>query len=351
MQVFYTTLIVTFILGLIARVTSNKYKYIKYFLVIVVVVIFVSVAGSRSGIGDTYFYKHTYELLAQNPTIPNDGRDIGFVMFQLILISISTNPQFLVFFTALVTNISNVFMLYRYHNYFELQLFMLITSGYWLTTMNGIRQAMAAAVLFACTPLIIKKKFWQYCLIVILLCSIHESALIMIPVYFVVQEKPWSKKIWTMIALLGIGLILYDVLEPFIFEILGSTNYGHYSEFDEGGSSLIRTFIAIVPVIGSYLFKDKLEKEWPDSKVFVNMCLINGIILCFSMYNWIFARLSYYFLPYSFILLPYLLMKWPNLRQKGLLYYGFIVCYFIFMYYEQVIQGLGLRYESVISLF
>ena len=351
MQVFYTTLIVTFILGLITRLTSNKYKYIKYFFVFVITAIFVGVAGSRTGIGDTYFYKHTYELLAQNPVLPEDGRDIGFVIFQLILISISTNPQFLVFFTALITNVSTVFTMYRYHNYFELQLFMFITSGYWLTTMNGIRQAMAAAILFACTPLIIKKKFWLYCLIVVLLCSIHESALIMIPLYFVVQEKPWSKKIWMMIGFLGVGLILYDILEPIIFEILGNTNYGHYSEFDEGGSSFIRAFIGLLPVIGSYLFKDKLAKEWPESKVFVNMCLINGIILCFSMYNWIFARLTYYFQPYAFVLLPYILMQWPNLKQKRLLYYGFLVCYFIFMYFEQVIQGLGLGYQSIISLF
>ena len=152
-------------------------------------------------------------------------------------------------------------------------------------------------------------------------------------------------------AVLGIGFILYDVLEPIIFEVLGETNYGHYSEFDEGGSSFIRTFIGALPIIGAYLFRDKLENDWPESGIFVNMSLINMLILCFSMYNWIFARLSYYFLPYTFVLLPYLIMKWPNIKERRILYYGFLVCYFIFMYYEQVIQGLGLEYRMIIDLF
>lgn len=351
MQTFYLLLVITFLLGLFIRMIKQEYRMMKLFFVILIASMFIFIAGLRTGIGDTYFYKHSYTLLAQNPVLPEDGRDIGFVIFQLALITISTNPQFLVFATALITNLCNIIGLYRYHNFFELQLYMFITSGYFLTTMNGIRQAMVAAILFAATPLIIKNKKWLYFLLILLLFNIHESALVMIPVYFIVREKPWSKKIWMLIAALGVGLILYDVLEPIVFEMLGETNYGHYSSFDEGGSSFIRTFISALPVIGAYFFKDQLEKDWPESGIFVNMSLINTIILCFSMYNWIFARLSYYFLPYTFVLLPYLIMKWPNVKEKRIIYYGFIICYFIFMYYEQVIQRLGLGYQMISAGF
>ena len=54
------------------------------------------------------------------------------------------------------------FTMYRYHNYFELQLFMFITSGYWLTTMNGIRQAMAAAIVTCLYTINYKKKSFGY---------------------------------------------------------------------------------------------------------------------------------------------------------------------------------------------
>lgn len=336
-------------MGLITRITSNRYKYIKCLFVFLIAAIFIGVSGTRTGIGDTYFYKHSYELLVQNPVLPPDGRDIGFVIFELILISISSDPQILVFATSLITQGLNVMSLYKYHNYFELQLFMYITSGYWLTTMNGIRQALAASILFIATPLIIKGKFKWYFLLVIFLSIFHESALIMIPIYFFVREEPWSKRMMKLIGILIVGLVLYDVLEPIMFKALENTQYGNYSSFDEGGSSFIRTFIGILPVIGAYIFKDKIKEEWPEGQIIVNMCLVNGIILCFSLYNWIFARLTYYFQPYAFILLPYLIMKWPNIKQKRLLYYGFLVCYFMFMYFEQVMQGLGLGYQSIIK--
>lgn len=350
MQIFYLLLGSTFLLGLLVRIINKDYKLAKLFFVCIIALLFILVAGLRTGIGDTYMYKHAYELMVQNPVLPEDGRDIGFVIFQLILISISTNAQFLVFSTAFITNLCNVIGLYRYHNYFELQLFMFITSGYFLTTMNGMRQAMIASMLFVATPLIVKNKKWLYFLLILLGFNIHQSALIMIPVYFVVQEKPWSKRILIMISLLGIGFILYDVLEPIIFELLGETNYGHYSEFDAGGSSFIRAFISALPVVGAYFLKDRLE-DWPESGIFINMSLLNCIILCFSMYNWIFARLTYYFLPYTFVLLPYLIMKWPHIKEKRILYYGFIVCYFIYMYYEHVIQGLGLGYRMISGIF
>ena len=350
MNIFYFLLISTFLLGLISRIINKNYKIIGILFPLIIASLFILVAGFRTEIGDTYFYKHSYELLVQNPMLPEDGRDIGFTVFQLCLISISTNPQFLVFVTSLITNLCTIIGLYRYRNYFELQVYMFITSGYFLTTMNGIRQAMVAAILFCATPLILKNRKWLYFLLVILLFNIHESALIMIPVYYIVREEPWSKRIMLLVAFLGIGLVLYDILEPIIFDLLGSTNYGHYSEFDEGGSSFMRTFIAFLPVAGAYILRKDL-KSWDNGKVFINMSLLNFIVLCFSMYNWIFARLSYYFLPYTFVLLPYLIMRWPNIKEKRILYYGFILCYFIYMYYEHVIQGLGLGYKMIPGIF
>lgn len=338
MIVFYTVLVLTYLLGLIITLGSEKYQVLKYIILLVVITISVMVAGFRDSIGDTYFYKHSYNLLAKNPVINWEGKDIGFSIFQLILISISDNPQFLVLVTSLITQSLNIITLHTYKNLYELQVYMYITSGYWLTSMNGMRQAMAASIIFVGTPLLIKGKFLYYFFIIIIASSFHSSALVMLPIYFIVREKTWSKKIWLMIGALGIGFILYDILEPMIFNLLGGTNYGHYSEFDEGGSSFIRAFIATLPVIGAYLLKDEL-KQWPESGIFINMSLLNCIILFFSMYNWIFARLTYYFLPYTFVLLPYLIMKWPNVKEKRILYYGFLVCYFIFFYTETRMTG------------
>ena len=61
--------------------------------------------------------------------------------------------------------------------------------------MNGMRQCLAAAILFIFNDLIVKGKFKLYLGVVLIVSTIHASALIMIPVYFIVRQDAWSKKL------------------------------------------------------------------------------------------------------------------------------------------------------------
>ena len=187
---FYSTIISTYIFYLLARFAYDKnFKGKAIFFSVIVALILVFLSGLRSGIGDTPFYKHSYELLVQNPNQFKFDGDFALNLLSLFLMQISTDPQILIFTVALITNILNVIMFNKYRSYLKLQVYMYITSGYYITTMNGLRQCLAAALLFACTQLIIKGKFIPYCICVILISTFHESALMMIPIYFVVRQE------------------------------------------------------------------------------------------------------------------------------------------------------------------
>lgn len=351
MTVFYTVLVLTYLLGLIITLGSKNLRLLKYIILLVIITIFVMVSGFRDGIGDTPYYKHSYTLLANNPFISLDGKDIGFAIFQLILINISTNPQFLVLVTSFITQSLNIIGMYKYRSLYELQVYMYITSGYWLTSMNGIRQAMAAAIIFSATSNIINGHFFIYCSIVIFASLFHGSALVMIPIYFIVRETPWSKRIRQLMILIVISFFLYDILEPVFYKLIENTSYSEYNHYSEGGSSFMRAVISLIPIMLAYYFREEIAEKWPESGIFINMSLINSIILFFSMYNWIFARLTYYFQLYNFILLPFIISVLPNFKERRIVYYGFLLCYFFFMYYEQVIGLMGVGYRSVITLF
>ena len=47
----------------------------------------------------------------------------------------------------------------KYSKVFELEIFIYIAAGYFLITMNGVRQALVASILFGCTNLIINNKW------------------------------------------------------------------------------------------------------------------------------------------------------------------------------------------------
>ncbi|MGL5550638.1 MAG: EpsG family protein, partial [Culicoidibacterales bacterium] len=291
MNFFYLTLIVTFFLAFAARLFLNRKRKPNLFWSILLIIVFVSIAGLRRGIGDTGEYVHLFGLVADGSvTIATEGFEVGFILFLKILTYISTDPQIMIFVTSLIIHTCNIWTLRAYASLFELQTYIYIASGFFLTLMNGMRQGMAAAVVFASTKLIIENKFKWYLAVVLVMTTVHTSALIMIPVYFIVRETAWSKRIMKIILFSSIALLLAQPLISILFQLLEGTRYGGYSSFNEGGSSILRTVIAAIPVVLAYIGRERLKEEWPESNVFVNMSIINLIIYSFSLVNWIFAR-------------------------------------------------------------
>lgn len=351
MATMYATLISTFILSLISRLANDKkYRALAIFWMLIAATILIVFSGFRTGsIGDTGMYMHSYELYASNPSTVKFDRDPGFAILNLILIQFSSNPQTLVVITSLIVNLFNMIVFYKYSSYLELQVYIYIASGYLTVTMNGMRQCLAAAILFILNSLIIKGKFKLYLVSVLIVSTIHASALIMIPVYFIVRQEAWSKKVVTMTILASIGVVFYNILSPILFKLLENTQYGGYSQFNEGGSSVIRTIVNIVPIVLAYIKRDELKEKWPESNIFVNMALLNVIFVAFGMFNWIFNRFTLYMQLYNFILIPYMIRYCFKGKERRLLYYGILICYFIFLYREQVI-GMNMSYPSVLKL-
>lgn len=351
MATMYATLISTFILSLISRLANDKkYRTLAIFWMLIAATILIVFSGFRTGaIGDTGMYMHSYRLYASDLSKVKFDRDSGFIILNLILIQFSNNPQTLVFITSLIVNLFNMIVFYKYSSYLELQVYLYIASGYLTVTMNGMRQCLAAAILFIFNNLIIKGKFKVYLVIVLIASTIHASALIMIPVYFIVRQEAWSKKVMIMAILASVGVVFYNVLSPILFKLLENTQYAGYAEFNEGGSSIMRTIVNIIPIVLAYIKRDELKEIWPESNIFVNMALINVIFVAFGMFNWIFNRFALYMQLYNFILIPYMIRHCFKGKERRLLYYGVLICYFIFFYREQVI-GMNMSYHNVLKL-
>ena len=351
MDVFYTTLLITFVFSIGSRLFGKKNKYIEYTMAFIAILMMILVAGLRANIGDTYVYVDHYKQLANFTTLSQVEKDKGYTLFTLFLYQVSTDPQFMIFITALITQLCNLWTMFKYRNLFELQTYMYIASGLYLVTMNGIRQSMTAAILFACTYLIIEGKFKMYLLVVLLISTIHGSALIMIPVYFIVRNEAWTKVTFKIIGISTVCFLFFAQFMPIMFKLLENTQYAVYEDVfasgQEGGASIIRFIVNSVPVILAYVYREHIKEKWPQSNIFINISILNLIVMAFSLYNWIFARFSIYFQLYNFILLPYIIKEcFSNRKERDLIYVMFLICYFIFFYREQVIGGLGLMYRS-----
>ena len=94
MGVFYATIVSTYIFNILARISyDKKYRGLAIFWGVLVATILVLVSGLRYGIGDTPFYKHSYNLLVKNPDLFKFEGDFALNLLSLFLMQISTDPQ------------------------------------------------------------------------------------------------------------------------------------------------------------------------------------------------------------------------------------------------------------------
>ncbi|WP_020062959.1 EpsG family protein [Bacillus sp. 123MFChir2] len=350
MTILWMNLAIVFILSFFARYfavpVTTGHALIKpnQLLVLMTSLSLVLVAGLRSNIGDTYFYMHAYTVTDFNWEYIQKNKDMGFNIFQMVLQRYTDDPQVMVFSTALITNVLIVFILYKYSRLIDLSLYVYITSGMYLTSMNGIRQYLAAAIIFAATKYILDGNWKKYILIVLLASTFHQSALVLIPIYFLIRRKAWSSTTFILLFLAVLIVIGFNQFSEVFFAAIGDTQYGHYKDFHEGGANILRVAVDAAPLILAYLGRKRLRELFPKSDYIVNLSLLGTVFMLISTQNWIFARFAIYFGLYQLILISWVVKLFTKKDQK-FIYYAIVVCYFVYFVYEHVIT-LRIIYKS-----
>lgn len=315
-------------------------------LVFLAAVCLVCISGLRTNIGDTINYINIYTENDFTWEYIYSQKDMGFGILQMLLKKISDDPQILIFTTAMVTNVLIIMVLYKYSRLFELSTFVYITGGLHLVSMNGIRQVLAASIIFTATKYLINGNFVKYTLIVLIASTFHQSALILIPIYFLVRTKAWTKSTLAWLCSSVIIVLGYDQFSSLLFSAIEDTQYSDYSSFNEGGANIIRVAVSAAPLLIAYFGKDKLREIFPKSDYIVNMSLLGLIFMIVSTQQWIFARFSIYFNLYQLILISWVIDLFSKKDQK-LLYYLILALFFVFYFYENVIS-LNILYKSVL---
>jgi transmembrane protein EpsG len=352
MNILWINLAIVFILSFLSRYFSKTTDGTQSFIpikpnkmwVLGVMLSLVVVSGLRSNIGDTFFYKHIYLTQEFTWEYINSQKDIGFGILQMILKRFSSDPQILIFTTAFVTNILIILVLYKYSRLFELSIYVYITGGLFLVSMNGMRQCLAAAIVFTATKYIINGNAFKYILVILFASTFHESTLVLIPIYFLIRNKAWSKA--TLVLLFASVLIVigFDKFSGILFSAIKDTQYGVYQDSTEGGANVIRVAVYGAPLVIAYFGRERLREIFPQSDYFVNMTIIGLVFMVISTQNWIFARFSIYFNLYQLILISWII-KLFNYKDQKLIYFGLFVCYLFYYYYENVVS-LNIIYKS-----
>lgn len=301
-------------------------------------------AALRSGFVDTFAYIRMFEdaptglseainaliHLGQNKTSGYEFLEILFKTY------ISNDYHYWLAFIAIGTAIPITVTFRKYSNDFLFCVFLFVASTLVIWMFNGIRQFWVAAILFSCTHLIQEKKLIKYIVVVLLCSTIHNTALIMLPMYFFVTDKPFGvRMILFVLGVLSCAISitpLMDTMENVLQDTAYERNLKQFAEDD--GVNPLRVLLSAVPVILAFI---KRKSIYIQNNQFLNIC-VNMATISAGLYfvgmftsGIMMGRLPGYFRLYTILLIPYIINKlYPNYRH--LFYTGFTIVYLIFYY-------------------
>lgn len=321
------------------------------FLTFVLLVFFV---GQRSHIGDTEIYQGIYDKL--DPSVDQiwpllTGGEKGRLYTALqILFKHFTNGSYNDWFTfvAIWQSISVVLLLYKYSINYTFSIYLFFVSGTTIWMTNGIRQYMAVTLILYFADDIIKRKTIRFVIVVLIAYMIHSSAIFWIPVYFIINYEPWSKKYILLSVLLIVALFVYSTSS-----LIDDTEFGYLrgDEFKVGVNPFRVVVMAMPSIIAFWKRKQIQEKLNPFFKICVNLSVITtGCYIVGMFTSGIIGRLPIYFQIFNYILLPWLLKEAYDEDMSKTITLTAVVLYFIYFYYEMVINGAGQYVSDTLSI-
>ena len=304
--------------------------------------ILIFFSGMRHDVGDTPVYLHFFEQKSidlknvwENINLFEEG---GFELLQVLIKRyITENPYHYIFVIAFITLVPILHIFYKYGKSFSLCVLIFILSGNYVISMNGMRQFLVSAILFACFKWIYEKKYIRYIFLVLILSTIHKSALFFVMAPFILNLPAWGKGSKGIIVGGVLTYIIYPISSQWFSFLLSETSYSGYGEGivsgAPGGANIIRAFIYMVPIVIGYMMRKSLSQNEKYYNIMVNASIFNFIFMLLATAgSWIFARYCIYFSLYSIMLLVWSIHYMKKDRQ---IYWGLCVgCYLVFFMYE-----------------
>lgn len=328
---------------------EEKRRYSWLFAVIVFVPLVLMAANRPNGIGDTTVYRATF-FNAPNTweAIPeyfsSIQKDKAFTMIAPIFKCIFGANDVLYFGVIAAFQACAMIVLFRkYSDDFVLSFFLFIASADYLSWMfNGIRQFTAVSIVICGTIFMLKKKYVPLVLTIIIASFFHQSALLMLPIVFLVQGSAWNKKTLLFIALVLIIVLLVGEFTNWLDDSLSETQYknvvsDYSNDPSDNGTHPLRVLVYSIPGIISFIGRKKIAVINNSLiNICANMSIITIGLYVVSMFTSgiFFGRLPIYTSLYSYILLPWEIENIIPKNYRFIFILGMTIAYIIYYYYQ-----------------
>lgn len=298
------------------------------FLYLLFLALFVGFSDMLGGY-DRYIYGEVFDTIADVTTNQRSYLDNnvflffpsepGYIILNILLSYITENRYIFIFIYTLIIYTLLFISLKRYaHNY---PLTVAIFLGLWFFfTFTYLRQVLGATIAWLGIVYVIERKFWKFLLVFLIALSIHKSAIIFFPIYFIPIKKYPAR-----IVLLVMAIALLIGLSPIpntLFDTYGDNSVvEQQTDYSASGSVRIAYLFEAFAFIYIILSQYKVLRKEKSEIVLLNIALIFCAILLIFVRSENGGRLSWYYIIGLILTLSNIGSRY---RKKSLLSFGLI---------------------------
>ncbi len=294
-------------------------------------------------------------LRNQAPNYTDSYMEPGFKLINALVKSLNGNVQLVFFIVASINACLLFFTLRKYLHYPTIGLILYFGSLYFNMDMVAIRQCTAVLFFFKSLEYVYERKLWKFFLTIILAAMFHRSALLLLPLYFILPLKP-AKSSYLLIFLFCLLVYMANIewIKPILLRIAGFIgggngaiieNYVTSPIYGVGRVLSVGLLINIMLFILFYLNFNQL-KRLKFFYVFFNLFIINIFVyfVCFELLE-LANRLRYYFLLSNLFLLPSIIILYGDVYRRSIAFAFCIV--FSFFYARNILLEMptGIAYN------
>lgn len=332
MNVYLLNIVLVLALGIYQ---NNSYQYlsirkrrysistaVSVFIVFLLMLIEMGLRGDFSIDTINYYYIYNFYINASNHDAFLGQRDFGFfqIIFALFQKIHASYLVFLIIIAGVIAYAYSKFMV-NYSDMFWLSALLLFCCGSFYTGFNVMRQIFAASLVALSYKYIFTRDSVKYFIVIILISTIHLSAIFMIPMYFVLTRKwDFQKNRYVKILIIMLVCALFYFFAPSFFNLVSRYMYTEYYSVTAYGVSegigILGTLKAFVlacgVIINSKYFNFKNVKE----RAIYNGCIMYLIIAFCGAKIFIIQRLVHYFVPCLLVAYPHIILNVQNKKRQ-----------------------------------
>lgn len=284
---------------------------------------------------DTKVYMRRFEIFRQADWIKATvlakiySFENGFVIFNKLIGCLTKSSRLFI----IMCNLLIIYILCREVRLKSsipwLSFFIFVTLGLQANSLNILRQFMAISMVFYSYNFIENRKVFKFLIMVLLASCFHISALIVIPMYWLVTVN-YNK--WIINITLLITFIIVVIGGEILVKILSKTSYGHLIRSGGGAKGLLIIsalfFTLIMMIIGN-----RADMEYRN--FYVAFALASVVISGMTFIVGAIERVLPYFSICFLISIPNVVYEMKNNVLKK--QYLFVICSVLLFYYFAVV--------------